>query len=90
MRPITSNEWKNIVYRGPKKDEHNRVVIGLDGNSVEEDYAQFHFYWNLGHYLIPSQDFTFKRMALTPDEVVDYDRLVAFVGTFPANLWEDS
>ncbi|MCH80195.1 hypothetical protein A2U01_0000959 [Trifolium medium] len=53
---ITSNGWMSIVYLGPKKDEHNRVVIGLDGNPVEEDYA-----W-----------------------------LVAFVGSFPANLWEDS
>ncbi|MCI77725.1 hypothetical protein A2U01_0098995, partial [Trifolium medium] len=54
VRPITSKGWMSIVYRGPKKDEHNRVVIGLDGNPVEEDYARFHFHWNLGHYIVPS------------------------------------
>ncbi|MCI34660.1 hypothetical protein A2U01_0055880, partial [Trifolium medium] len=90
VRQITSKGWKSIVYRGPTKDEDNNVVMGPDGKPVEEDFAQFHFHWNLGHYLISSNEFTFKRTALSPDEVADYDRLVDFVRTFPANLLEDS
>ncbi|MCI57801.1 hypothetical protein A2U01_0079052, partial [Trifolium medium] len=37
-----------------------------------------------------SSEFTYQRTALTPEEVADYGRLVAFVGNFPANLLEDS
>ncbi|MCI78750.1 hypothetical protein A2U01_0100021, partial [Trifolium medium] len=46
--------------------------------------------WIKDHYLLESKHFTFKRSELGPDEVADYDKLVAFVATFPANLWEDS
>ncbi|MCI34148.1 hypothetical protein A2U01_0055366, partial [Trifolium medium] len=68
VRQITSKGWKSIVYRGPKKDEDNNVVMGPYGKPVDEDYAQFHFHWNLGHYLISSNEFTFKRTTLSPDE----------------------
>ncbi|MCI85087.1 hypothetical protein A2U01_0106366, partial [Trifolium medium] len=57
---------------------------------VEEDYAKFHFHWNKGHFLTEAKDFTYRRTDLSADEVSDYDKLVAFVGTFPANLLEDS
>ncbi|MCI54694.1 hypothetical protein A2U01_0075944, partial [Trifolium medium] len=50
----------------------------------------FHFHWNKGHFLIEPKEFTFKRTDLSADEVADYDKLVYFVGTFPANLFEDS
>ncbi|MCI59428.1 hypothetical protein A2U01_0080683, partial [Trifolium medium] len=37
-----------------------------------------------------SSEFTYKRSELTAEEAEDYDRLVAFVGSFPANLLEDN
>ncbi|MCI33889.1 hypothetical protein A2U01_0055107, partial [Trifolium medium] len=80
----------SIVYRGPKKDEDGNVIMGPQGIPVEGDYARFHFHWNKGHFLIEPKEFTYKRMNLSPGEVADYDKLVAFVGTFPANLLEDS
>ncbi|MCI59666.1 hypothetical protein A2U01_0080921, partial [Trifolium medium] len=57
---------------------------------VEEDYAKFHFHWNKGHFLVETKEFTYRRADLSADEAADYDKLVAFVGTFPANLLEDS
>ncbi|MCI13352.1 hypothetical protein A2U01_0034469, partial [Trifolium medium] len=89
VRPITGNGWKTIVTRGPRKDEDGNVVKGLDGVPYEEDYANFHFHWNKGHYEI-STEFTYKRGELFSEEVEDFDRLVAFVESFPANLLEDS
>ncbi|MCI79589.1 hypothetical protein A2U01_0100860, partial [Trifolium medium] len=41
------------------------------------------------HYEIPSSEFTYKRAELTAKEAEDYDRVVAFVSDFPANLLED-
>ncbi|MCI36944.1 hypothetical protein A2U01_0058168, partial [Trifolium medium] len=48
------------------------------------------FHWNKGHFLIEPKEFTYKRTDLSPDEAADYDKLVAYVGTFPANLLEDN
>ncbi|MCI43437.1 hypothetical protein A2U01_0064674, partial [Trifolium medium] len=45
---------------------------------------------NKGHFLIEPKEFTYKRTDLSPDEVADYEKLVSFVGTFLANLFEDS
>ncbi|MCI17101.1 hypothetical protein A2U01_0038248, partial [Trifolium medium] len=42
------------------------------------------------HFLIEPKKFTYKRTDLSPGKVTDYDKLVAFVGTFPANLLEDN
>ncbi|MCI54843.1 hypothetical protein A2U01_0076093, partial [Trifolium medium] len=38
----------------------------------------------------PRSSPTYKRGDLSADEAADYDKLVYFVGTFPANLFEDS
>ncbi|MCI27828.1 hypothetical protein A2U01_0049028, partial [Trifolium medium] len=65
-------------------------VVGPDGVPIEDDYSFILFYWNEEHYEIPSSEFTYKRGELTAEEAEDYDRLVAFVGAFPANLLEDS
>ncbi|MCI64706.1 hypothetical protein A2U01_0085964, partial [Trifolium medium] len=73
-----------------KKDGAGQVVIGPQGAPVEEEYAKFSFKWIKDYYLLESKHFTFKRFELGPDEVADYDKLVAFVATFPTNLWEDS
>ncbi|MCI78428.1 hypothetical protein A2U01_0099698, partial [Trifolium medium] len=53
------------------------------------DYAKFHFHWNKGHFLIEPKEFAYARTDLSADEVTDYDKLVYFVGSFPANLLED-
>ncbi|MCI86672.1 hypothetical protein A2U01_0107953, partial [Trifolium medium] len=58
--------------------------MGPQGVPAEEDYARFHFHWNKGHFLIEPKEFTYKRTNLSSDEVAYYDKLVAFVGTFPA------
>ncbi|MCI45410.1 hypothetical protein A2U01_0066649, partial [Trifolium medium] len=77
---------KTLVTRGPKKDEDGNVVKGPDDVPYEEDYANFHFQWNKGHYEILPNEFTYERGELSAKEVEDYDRLVAFVESFPANL----
>ncbi|MCI44415.1 hypothetical protein A2U01_0065654, partial [Trifolium medium] len=64
--------------------------MGPQGIPIKEDYAKFNFRWNKGHFLIEPKDFTFMRSDLSPDEVADYDKLVTFLGTFSANLLEDS
>ncbi|MCI91347.1 hypothetical protein A2U01_0112641, partial [Trifolium medium] len=69
----TGNGWKTIVTRGPRKDEDGNVVEGPDDVPYEEDYANFHFQWNKGHYEIPSNEFTYKRGELSAEEVEDYD-----------------
>ncbi|MCI67965.1 hypothetical protein A2U01_0089224, partial [Trifolium medium] len=76
--------------RGPRKDVDGNVVMSPDGMPFEDDFAFLQFYWNEEHYEIPSSEFTYKRTELTAEEVEDYDRLVAFVAAFPANLLEDS
>ncbi|MCI46896.1 hypothetical protein A2U01_0068137, partial [Trifolium medium] len=90
VRPCTGEAWKTIVTRDPRKDASGNVVMGPDGVPFEDDFAFFHFYWNEEHYEIPSSEFTYKRTELTAEEAEDYDKLVAFVGAFPANLLEDS
>ncbi|MCI20609.1 hypothetical protein A2U01_0041771, partial [Trifolium medium] len=44
VRPITSACWKSIVYRGPKCDNNENVVVGPNGKLEEEEYARFHFH----------------------------------------------
>ncbi|MCI41701.1 hypothetical protein A2U01_0062935, partial [Trifolium medium] len=73
VRPITTNGWKSIVYRGPRKDKDGNMVMGHQGVPVEEDYARIHFHWNKGHFLIQPKEFTYKRTDLSSDEVADYD-----------------
>ncbi|MCH92693.1 hypothetical protein A2U01_0013634 [Trifolium medium] len=49
IRPTTLAGWNNFVRRGYRVDENDRVVLGPDGQPIEEDFARFPFYWTKEH-----------------------------------------
>ncbi|GAU42208.1 hypothetical protein TSUD_375570 [Trifolium subterraneum] len=89
VRPITSKGWKTIIVRGPKVDDEGRVVPDPDGRPVEVDCERFPICWSMKHYSQEAKSFTFKKGALSKEELVDVKALEDFVDCFPANLWED-
>ncbi|MCI48298.1 hypothetical protein A2U01_0069541, partial [Trifolium medium] len=88
IRPTTMVGWNNIVRRGYRVDENNNVVHGPDGQPIEDDFARFPFYWTKEHYLMNPNEFVFGRERLSQEEFADYQKLLAYVKTFPANVWE--
>ncbi|GAU51227.1 hypothetical protein TSUD_136240 [Trifolium subterraneum] len=89
VRPITSEGWKSIIVRGPKRDDEGKVVRGPDGKPVEVDCERFPFCWSTKHYAREAKSFTFKKGALSKEELADLKALEDFVEEFPPSLWED-
>ncbi|GAU46570.1 hypothetical protein TSUD_272090 [Trifolium subterraneum] len=89
VRPITSEGWKNIIVRGPKLDDEGKVVLGPDGKPIEVDCERFPFCWSTKHYAREAKSFTFKKGALSKEELADLKALEDFVEEFPPSLWED-
>ncbi|MCI45710.1 hypothetical protein A2U01_0066949, partial [Trifolium medium] len=90
VRPITSEGWKHVCYRGPKKDARGEIVRDPSGVAVEVDYGSFPFYWNRSHYDLLPRDLTITKSDLSPEEAADYKRLEDYVGSFPQVSLEDS
>ncbi|GAU44847.1 hypothetical protein TSUD_112210 [Trifolium subterraneum] len=90
VRPITSEGWKSIIVRGPKRDDEGKVVRGSDGKPVEVDCECFPFCWSTKHYAREAKSFTFKKGALSKEELADLKALEDFVEEFPPSLWEDN
>jgi hypothetical protein len=89
VRPITSAGWKTILVRGPKLDDEGRVEHRDDGEPIEVDCERFPFCWSKKHYAREAKSFTFKKGALSKEELADLKALDEFVGDFPPSLWED-
>ncbi|GAU47342.1 hypothetical protein TSUD_302110 [Trifolium subterraneum] len=71
VRPITSKGWKSIIVRGPKLDDEGKVVLGPDGKPIEVDCERFPFCWSTKHYAREAKSFTFKKGALSKEELAD-------------------
>ncbi|GAU40530.1 hypothetical protein TSUD_366950 [Trifolium subterraneum] len=89
VRPITSAGWKTILVRGPKLDDEGRVKHGDDGEPIEVDCECFPFCWSKKHYAREAKSFTFRKGALSKEELADLKALEDFVEEFPPSLWED-
>ncbi|GAU21865.1 hypothetical protein TSUD_33620, partial [Trifolium subterraneum] len=89
VRPITSEGWKTIIVRGPKVDGEGKIVLGPNGKPIEVDCEHFPFCWSTKHYSREAKSFTFKKRALSKEELVDLKALEDFVDGFPPSLWED-
>ncbi|GAU47352.1 hypothetical protein TSUD_190180 [Trifolium subterraneum] len=89
VRPITSVGWKTIIVRGPKLDDERKVVLGPDGQPIEVDCERFPFCWSTNHYAREAKSFTFRKGALSAEELADLQALEDFVEGFPPSLWED-
>ncbi|GAU18715.1 hypothetical protein TSUD_80030 [Trifolium subterraneum] len=75
VRPITFEGWKSIIVRGPKLDDEGKVVLGPDGKPVEVDCERFPFCWSTKHYAREAKSFTFKKGALSKEELADLKAL---------------
>ncbi|GAU13011.1 hypothetical protein TSUD_173110 [Trifolium subterraneum] len=89
VRPITSAGWKTILVRGPKVDDEGRVQHRDDGEPIEVDCERFPFCWSKRHYAREAKSFTFKKGALSKEELADLKALDDFVEEFSPSLWED-
>ncbi|GAU25391.1 hypothetical protein TSUD_70440 [Trifolium subterraneum] len=89
VRPITSAGWKTILVRGPKVDDEGRVQHRDDGEPIEVDCERFPFCWTKRHYAREARSFTFKKGALSKEELADLKALDDFVEEFSPSLWED-
>ncbi|GAU27622.1 hypothetical protein TSUD_270110 [Trifolium subterraneum] len=89
VRPITSAGWKTILVRGPKVDDEGRVQHRDDGEPIEVDCERFPFCWTKRHYAREAKSFTFKKGALSKEELADLKALDDFVEEFSPSLWED-
>ncbi|GAU49260.1 hypothetical protein TSUD_407180 [Trifolium subterraneum] len=89
VRLITSEGWKTIIVRGPKFDDERKIVLGPDGKPIEVDCERFPFCWSTKHYAREAKSFTFKKGALSKEELADLKALEDFVEEFPPSLWED-
>ncbi|GAU31791.1 hypothetical protein TSUD_22370 [Trifolium subterraneum] len=89
VRPITSAGWKTILVRGPKVDDEGRVQHRDDGEPIEVDCERFPFCWSKRHYAREAKSFTFRKGALSKEELADLKALEDFVEEFPPSLWED-
>ncbi|GAU35486.1 hypothetical protein TSUD_384410 [Trifolium subterraneum] len=89
VRPITSAGWKTIIVRGPKVDAKGRVEHRDDGEPIEVDCERFPFCWSTKHYAREAKSFTFRKGALSKEELADLKALEEFVEEFPPSLWED-
>ncbi|GAU29956.1 hypothetical protein TSUD_360710 [Trifolium subterraneum] len=89
VRPITSAGWKTILVRGPKMDDEGRVQHKDDGEPIEVDCERFPFCWTKRHYAREAKSFTFKKGALSKEELTDLKALEDFVEEFSPSLWED-
>ncbi|GAU27037.1 hypothetical protein TSUD_313990 [Trifolium subterraneum] len=81
--------WKTILVRGPKLNDEGRVEHRDDGEPIEVDCERFPFCWSKKHYAREAKNFTFKRGALSKEELADLKALEDFVEEFPPSLWED-
>ncbi|GAU28821.1 hypothetical protein TSUD_21580 [Trifolium subterraneum] len=66
-----------------------KVVLGPDGKPIEVDSERFPFCWSTKHYAREAKSFTFKKGALSKEELADLKALEDFVEDFPPSLWED-
>jgi hypothetical protein len=89
VRPITFVGWKTIIVRGPKLDDEGRVEHKDDGEPIEVDCERFPFCWSMKHYAREAKSFTFRKGALSKEELADLKALEEFVEEFPPSLWED-
>ncbi|GAU48106.1 hypothetical protein TSUD_133260 [Trifolium subterraneum] len=89
VRPITSVGWKTIIVRGPKLDDEGRVEHRDDGEPIEIDCERFPFCWSTKHYAQEAKSFTFRKGALSAEELADLQALEDFVEAFPPSFWED-
>ncbi|GAU19533.1 hypothetical protein TSUD_303460 [Trifolium subterraneum] len=89
VRPITFVGWKTIIVRGPKLDDEGRVEHRDDGEHIEVDCERFPFCWSMKHYAREAKSFTFRKGALSKEELADLKVLEEFVEEFPPSLWED-
>ncbi|GAU13111.1 hypothetical protein TSUD_174110 [Trifolium subterraneum] len=89
VRPITTAGWKTILVRGPKVDDEGRVQHRDDGEPIEVDCERFPFCWTKKHYAREAKSFTFKKGALSKEELADLKALEDFVEEFSPSLWED-
>ncbi|GAU10565.1 hypothetical protein TSUD_422010, partial [Trifolium subterraneum] len=71
IRPITSAGWKTILVRGPKVDDEGRVQHRDDGEPIEVDCERFPFCWSKRHYAREAKSFTFRKGALSKEELAD-------------------
>ncbi|GAU19778.1 hypothetical protein TSUD_182130 [Trifolium subterraneum] len=89
VRPITAEGWKTILVRGPKLDDEGRVKHRDDREPIEVDCERFPFCWSKRHYAREAKSFTFKKGALSKEELADLTVLEKFVEELPPSLWED-
>ncbi|GAU50711.1 hypothetical protein TSUD_301150, partial [Trifolium subterraneum] len=86
---VTDKCWKTIIVRGPKLDDEGRVEHRDDGEPIEVDCERFPFCWSTKHYAREAKSFTFRKGALSKEELADLKALEDFVEEFPPSLWED-
>ncbi|GAU20983.1 hypothetical protein TSUD_201320 [Trifolium subterraneum] len=89
VRPITTAGWKTILVRGPKVDDEGRVQHRDDGEPIEVDCERFPFCWTKKHYAREAKSFTFRKGALSKEELADLKALEDFVEEFTPSLWTD-
>ncbi|GAU48766.1 hypothetical protein TSUD_406090 [Trifolium subterraneum] len=89
VRPITTAGWKTILVRGPKVDDEGRVQHRDDGEPIEVDCERFPFCWTKKHYAREAKSFTFRKGALSKEELADLKALEDFVEEFSPSLWTD-
>ncbi|GAU30341.1 hypothetical protein TSUD_211980 [Trifolium subterraneum] len=87
--PITFAGWKTILVPGPKLNDEGGVEHRDDGEPIEVDCERFPFCWSKKHYAREAKSFTFKRGALSKEELADLKALEDFVEEFSPSLWED-
>ncbi|GAU37818.1 hypothetical protein TSUD_276360 [Trifolium subterraneum] len=70
-------------------DDEGRVEHRDDGEPIEVDCERFPFCWSMKHYAREAKSFTFRKGALSTEELADLKALEEFVEEFPPSLWED-